>query len=63
MTNPTLLTLETRRSCRNFKPDMPSEEEIEAEEEAFSALIGTAVTAYTAENDQPVEDVDLSVES
>ena len=30
MTNPTLLTLETRRSCRNFKPDMPSEEEIEA---------------------------------
>ena len=30
MTNPTLLTLETRRSCRNFKPDMPSEEEIQA---------------------------------
>ena len=30
MTDPTLLLLETRRSCRNFKPDMPSEEEIRA---------------------------------
>ena len=30
MTDPTLLALETRRSCRNFKPDMPAEEEIGA---------------------------------
>ena len=38
-------------------------EEIEAEEEGMSALIGTTVTAYTAENDHPVEDLDLSVET
>ncbi len=38
-------------------------EEIEAEEDGLSALIGTTVTAYTAENDQPVEGLDLSVET
>ena len=38
-------------------------EEIEVEEESLSALIGTTVTAYTAENDQPVEGFDLSVET
>jgi hypothetical protein len=38
-------------------------EEIEAEEEGLSALIGTTVTAYTAANDQPVEGFDLSVET
>lgn len=30
MTNETLKTLETRRSCRKFKPDMVSDEELEA---------------------------------
>ena len=38
-------------------------EEIEAEEEGLSALIGTTVTAYTAENDQPAEGIELSVET
>ena len=38
-------------------------EEIEAEEEGLSALIGTTITAYTAENDRPVEGIDLSVET
>ena len=38
-------------------------EEIEAEEEGLSSLIGTTVTAYTAENDKPVEGVDMSVET
>ena len=38
-------------------------EEIEAEEEGLSALIGTNVTAYTAENDQPAESMELSVET
>lgn len=38
-------------------------EEIEAEEEGLSALIGTTVAAYTAENDQPAESFDLSVET
>lgn len=30
MTNETLKTLETRRSCRKFKPDMVSDEELQA---------------------------------
>lgn len=30
MTNETLKTLETRRSCRSFKPDMITDEELEA---------------------------------
>lgn len=30
MTNETLKVLETRRSCRNFKPDMITEEELQA---------------------------------
>ena len=38
-------------------------EEIEAEEEGLSSLIGTTVTAYTAENDQPAESIGLSVET
>ena len=38
-------------------------EEIEAEEEGLSALIGTTVTAYTAENDLPAAGIDLSVET
>ena len=38
-------------------------EEIEAEEEGLSTLIGTTVTAYTAENDQPVEGLELSIET
>ena len=38
-------------------------EEIEAEEEGLSSLTGTTITAYTAENDQPAEGTDLSVET
>ncbi len=38
-------------------------EEIEAEEQELSRLIGTAVTAYTAENDLPVEGMNLTVET
>lgn len=30
ITNETLKTLETRRSCRKFKPDVVSDEELEA---------------------------------
>ncbi len=40
-----------------------SAEEIEAEEEALSTLVGTAVTVYTSVNDQPAEGFDLSVET
>ena len=40
-----------------------SVEEIEAEEEALSGLTGTTVTAYTTEDDQPVDSVELSVET
>ncbi len=39
-----------------------STEEVEAEEEALSALVGTSVTAYTTENDQPVQGQELAVE-
>lgn len=38
-------------------------EEVEAEEEALSGLIGTTVTAYTAENDRPKEGLDLFAET
>ncbi len=38
-------------------------EEIEAEEEALAGLIGTTVTAYTAQDDLPQDAVDLSVET
>ena len=38
-------------------------EEIEAEEQGLSSLIGTDITAYTTENDQPVKGTDLSVET
>ena len=40
-----------------------SEEEIEAEEEGLSGLTGTDITAYTAVNDLPAEDMALSVET
>ena len=36
-------------------------EEVEAEEEGFSDLIGTDLTAYTAEKDQPKDGLTLSV--
>ncbi len=39
-----------------------SVEEIEKEEQAFSDLVGTSITAYTTENDQPKESIDLLVE-
>ncbi len=38
-------------------------DEVEAEERALVSLIGTTVTAYTAENDLPVEGTDLPVET
>ena len=37
-------------------------EEVEAEEEALSSLIGTTVTAYTAENDRAKNGLELTVE-
>ena len=37
-------------------------EEVEAEEEALSSLIGTTVTAFTAENDRPKDGLELTVE-
>ena len=37
-------------------------EEVEAEEEALSSLTGKTITAYTAENDQPVDGMKFSVE-
>lgn len=37
-------------------------EEIMAEEDALSDLTGTTVTAFTTENDQPVDGVELAVE-
>ena len=36
-------------------------EEVETEEEGFSDLIGTDLVAYTAENDQPKDGLELSV--
>ena len=38
-------------------------EEIEAEEAALSRLIGTSITAYTTEDDQPKDRIMLSVET
>lgn len=38
-------------------------EEVEAEEEALSGLIGTTVMAYTAENDQPVDGTEFTVDT
>ena len=38
-------------------------EEVEAEENTFSNLTGKTVKAYTAENDLPVDPIELSVES
>ena len=40
-----------------------SVDEIEAEEQGLSSLIGTKITAYTAENDLPVTGMDLAVET
>ena len=37
-------------------------EEVEAEEEALSGLVGTTVTAYTTEDDEPVEGYEYPVE-
>ena len=37
-------------------------EEVEAEEEALSGLTGTNVTAYTAQNDRPKDELELIVE-
>lgn len=37
-------------------------EEVEAEEESFSDLAGTDIVAYTAENDQPKDGTELTVE-
>ena len=37
--------------------------EVEAEEEALSGLVGTTVTAYITENDQPREGIELSVKT
>ena len=37
-------------------------QEVEAEEEALSSLLGTTVTAYTAENDLPKDPMELTVE-
>lgn len=40
-----------------------SVDEIEAEEQSLSSLIGTDITAYTAENDLPVTGMNLAVET
>ena len=37
-------------------------QQVSAEEEALSGLIGTTVTVYTTENDRPVDGIPLSVE-
>ena len=37
-------------------------EEVEAEEEALSSLVGSDITAYTAENDRPKDPLELTVE-
>ena len=37
--------------------------EVETEEEAFSSLVGTTVTAYTSKNNQPADSVKYSVET
>ena len=39
-----------------------SVEEIMSEEEAFSDIVGTTVKAYTTENDQPKDELELTVE-
>ena len=36
--------------------------EVEAEEDALSGLTGTTITAYTAENDRPMEGMEIAVE-
>ena len=47
----------------NGANDGLSVDEIETEEQGLSSLIGTDITAYTAENDLPVMGMDLSVET
>ena len=37
-------------------------EEVEAEEEALSSLTGTAIMAYTSEDDQPKDSLEMTVE-
>ena len=38
-------------------------QEVEAEEEALSGLVGTTVTAYTSENDRPKDGFEITVET
>ena len=40
-----------------------SVEEIESEEAAFDALVGTSVSAFTTENDQPIDETQYAVET